>query len=102
VIILPSDPNALVQRLSLSIAAGHAGNIASRNEAVAICDELLRQGEINKEGISSRFKNTSRRETQITNQDPENIFLILKNAHCEQQKIYEKERRRRRRDCGHV
>ena len=43
VIILPSDPNALIERFALSVAAGHAGNKGSRNEAVSICDELLRQ-----------------------------------------------------------
>ena len=42
VIILPSDPNALIERFTLSVAAGHAGNKGSRNEAVSICDELLR------------------------------------------------------------
>ena len=48
VIILPSDPDALVQRFTLSVAAWHAGNKGSRNEAVSICDELLRQNRINK------------------------------------------------------
>ena len=48
VIILSSDPNALVQRFTLSVAAWHSGNKGSRNEAVSICDELLRQNMINK------------------------------------------------------
>ncbi|XP_065650995.1 uncharacterized protein LOC136079202 [Hydra vulgaris] len=43
-VILPSDPNALVEMLELRIAAWEAGNSSSRNEAVAISDELLRQG----------------------------------------------------------
>ena len=49
VIILPSDPNALKERFTLSVAAWYAGNKGSRNEAVSICDELLRQNRINKD-----------------------------------------------------
>lgn len=43
-IILPSDPNALVEMLSLRLAGVKAGNTGARNEAVAISDELLRLG----------------------------------------------------------
>ena len=53
VIILPSDPKALVQRFALSSAAWHAGNKGSRNEAVSICDELLRQHVIDKKEYKS-------------------------------------------------
>ena len=53
VIILPSDPNALIERFALSVAAGHAGNKGSRNEAVSICDELLRQHVIDKDECKS-------------------------------------------------
>ena len=53
VIILPSDPDALVQRFALSVAAWHAGNKGSRKEAVSICDELLRQNRINKDEYKS-------------------------------------------------
>ena len=53
VLILPSDPNALVERFTLSVAAWYAGNKGSRNEAVSICDELLRQNRINKEEYKS-------------------------------------------------
>ena len=52
-IILPSDPNALIERFTLSVAAWYAGNKGSRNEAVSICDELLRQNRINKEEYKS-------------------------------------------------
>ncbi|XP_065667561.1 uncharacterized protein LOC136087873 [Hydra vulgaris] len=48
-VILPSDPNVLVEMLGLRIAAWEAGNNSSRNEAVAISDELLRQGILNSE-----------------------------------------------------
>jgi len=42
-IILPSDPNALWERLELLMASKQAGNTGLRNEIVSICDELLRQ-----------------------------------------------------------
>ena len=44
VIILPSDRQALLQRLDLLLASKKAGNTGQRNELVAICDELKRQG----------------------------------------------------------
>ncbi|XP_065664652.1 uncharacterized protein LOC136086287 [Hydra vulgaris] len=56
-VILPSDPNALVEMLELRIAAWEAGNSSSRNEAVAISDELLRQGVISK-GKYEAIQNT--------------------------------------------
>ena len=40
VIYLPSDPNALFDRLDLLLAGKHAGNTGLRNELGAICDEL--------------------------------------------------------------
>ncbi|XP_065678337.1 uncharacterized protein LOC136093348 [Hydra vulgaris] len=46
VVILPSDPNALFEMLKLRLAGLQAGNTGTRNEIVAICDELLRQGQI--------------------------------------------------------
>ena len=46
VIILPSDPNTLFDMLKLRLSALQAGNTGARNETVAICDKLLRQGQI--------------------------------------------------------
>jgi len=40
---LPSDPNALCERLELLMASQQAGNTGLRNEIVSICDKLLRQ-----------------------------------------------------------
>jgi len=40
---LPSDPNALCERLELLMASKQAGSTGVRNEIVSICDELLRQ-----------------------------------------------------------
>jgi hypothetical protein len=45
-IYLPSDPNALVDRLDLLLAGKQAGNTGLRNELVAICDELKRLGQL--------------------------------------------------------
>ena len=56
VIILPSDPDALVRRFTLSVAAWHAGNKGSRNEAVSIWDKLFRQNRINKDEYKSMME----------------------------------------------
>ena len=49
-IVLPSDPNALLERLDLLLASKEAGHTGVRNELVSICDELKRQGVINANG----------------------------------------------------
>jgi hypothetical protein len=46
-IILPSDPIALLDRLDLLFASHRAGNTGVRNEIVSIYDELRRQGVVN-------------------------------------------------------
>ena len=43
VVIIPSDPNALLDRLDLLMASKGAGNTVVGNEIVSICDELKRQ-----------------------------------------------------------
>ena len=45
--ILPSDPNALIDRLDLLLESQNAGHTGVRNELVSIFDELKRQGVIN-------------------------------------------------------
>ena len=45
-VILPSDPNALLERLDLLMASKAAGNTGVRNELISICDELKRQNVI--------------------------------------------------------
>ena len=47
--VIPSDPNALIERLDLLLASKQAGNTGVRNELVSICDELRRQDVIEKE-----------------------------------------------------
>ena len=44
VVVIPSDPNALLERLDLLLASKGAGHTGVRNELVSICDELKRQG----------------------------------------------------------
>ena len=45
--ILPSDPNALIDRFDLLFSSQKAGHTGVRNEIVAILDELKRQNVIN-------------------------------------------------------
>ena len=47
-VVIPSDPNALLERLYLLMDSKEAGNTGARNELVSICDELLRQRVISK------------------------------------------------------
>ena len=44
VVVIPSDPNSLLERLDLLLASQEAGHTGIRNELVSICDELKRQG----------------------------------------------------------
>ena len=44
VIVIPSDPNTLLERLDLLFASQEAGHTGVGNELVSICDELKRQG----------------------------------------------------------
>ena len=44
VVVISSDPNALLERLDLLLASKEAGQTGVRNELVSICDELKRQG----------------------------------------------------------
>ena len=44
VVVIPSDPNALLDRLDRLLASQEAGHTNVGNELVSICDELKRQG----------------------------------------------------------
>ena len=44
VVVIPSDPNALLERLDLLLTSQGAGHTGVGNELVSICDELKRQG----------------------------------------------------------
>ena len=46
-VIIPEDPNALLERLDLLLSSHEAGHTGVGNELVSICDELKRQGVIN-------------------------------------------------------
>ena len=47
IVVIPSDPNALLERLDLLLAIQEAGHTGVGNELVSICDELKRQAVIN-------------------------------------------------------
>jgi len=47
-VVIPSDPEELTDRLDLLLASKVAGNTGVRNDAISICDELLRQKEMTK------------------------------------------------------
>ena len=44
VVVIPSDPNALLERFDLLFASQEAGHTGVGNELVSICDELKTQG----------------------------------------------------------
>ena len=46
-VVIPSDPNALLERLDLLLASQEAGHTGVVNELVSLCDELKRQKVIN-------------------------------------------------------
>ena len=50
VVVIPSDPNALLKRLDLLLSSQEAGHTGVRNELVSICDELKRQGVLDTNG----------------------------------------------------
>ena len=49
IVIMSSDPNALIERFDLLLASQEAGHRGVRNELVSICDELKRQGVLDTE-----------------------------------------------------
>ena len=62
VVIMSSDPNALLERFDLLLASKKAGHTNVVNELVSICDELKRQGVLNTESyknFNSIIKNDS-------------------------------------------
>ena len=46
---MPSDPNRLVEMLTLRVNSYNAGNTGVKNEIIDIADELVRQAVIDKE-----------------------------------------------------
>ena len=49
IVIMPSDPNALIERLDLLLGSQEAGHTGVANELVSISDELKRQGTLDSE-----------------------------------------------------
>ena len=69
-VIIPCDPNALLERLDLLMASKAAGNTGVRNELVSICDELKRQHIIE----ANMYKKN-------------NVFYLKKNVALEESRI---------------
>ena len=44
VVVIPSEPNALLERLDLLLSSQEAGHTGVGNELVSVCHELKRQG----------------------------------------------------------
>ena len=62
IIMMPSDPNTLLERLDLLLANQKAGHTGVRNTLVSICNELKRQGVLDTEAykkLNSIIKNDS-------------------------------------------
>ena len=62
VVVIPSDPNTLLERLDLLLASQEAGHTGVGNELVSICDELKRQGILDMKtykNLNSVIKNVS-------------------------------------------
>ena len=62
VVVIPSDPNALLERLDLLLSSQEAGHTGVGNELVSICDELKRQGVLDTKAykkLNSIIKNDS-------------------------------------------
>ena len=62
VVIMSSDPNALLERLDLLLSSQKAGHTGVGNELVSICDKLKRQGVLDTKAykkINSIIKNDS-------------------------------------------
>ena len=57
VVVIPSDPNALLERFDLLLASQEAGHTGVRNELVSICDELKRQGVLDTEAYKKLNSN---------------------------------------------
>ena len=54
-VVIPSNVDALTERLDLLLASHKAGNTGVRNEVISIFDELLRQGELNKSEYKKNY-----------------------------------------------
>ena len=62
IVVIPSNPNALLKRLNLLLASQEAGHTGVGNELVSICDELKRQGVLDSNAykkLNSLIKNDS-------------------------------------------
>ena len=63
VIVIPSDPNTLLERLDLLLASQEAGNTGVGNELVCICVELKRQGVLDSNAYKKLISNIKNHST---------------------------------------
>ena len=61
VVVNPSDPKALLERLDLLLASQKAGHTGVRNELVSICDKLKRQVFLDTESYKKLISNINQR-----------------------------------------
>ena len=61
VVVISSDPNALLERLDLLLASKEAGHTGVGNELVSICDELKRQGVLDPKSYKKLIFNIKKR-----------------------------------------
>ena len=57
IVVIPSEPNALLERLDLLLMSKEAGHTGVRNELVSICDELKRQGVLDTKSYKKLISN---------------------------------------------
>ena len=57
VVVIPSDPNALLEKLDLLLSSKEAGHTGVENALVSIFDELKRQGVLSSESYKKLISN---------------------------------------------
>ena len=60
VVVILSDPNALLERLDLLLASKTAGHTNVGNRLVSVCDELKRQGALDSRSYEKLICNIKR------------------------------------------
>ena len=57
VVVIPGDPNALLERLDLLLESEKAGHMGVGNDLVSICDKLKRQGVLDSRSYEKLISN---------------------------------------------
>ena len=80
VVVIPSDPNALLERLDLLLASQEAGHTGVENELVSICDELKRQGVLD----TKTYKELNSIIKQEGHDGPVSLHWLIREIHSYQ------------------